>query len=793
MGKGLQSKVRRCLEPGCLLFCVLFAEGGAAAILAPGQTRTVNAGAAPETWLLNAANLTVTPGGLTLNVNAQPGSTVNFSGASTTGGVLLSASTGTFLDSTINAATAIGLSVVAPGDNSSSALSAQVTNGVINGFGRGVNVSSGGTVTLTGTQVTGSGVGSTFVDNGYGLTQVGGSANVLGGSTITGSNRGALVIDNGASFVSPSLIVDNSTITGQAGSGIYVDSFRGPLSASVILRNGAVINSANGTLLQLGEATAASPFAATLDLSIDNSNLTGNVQAFSSNIANINMLNASSLTGNLTDVSSLAMNDSQLTGDINQATGTLAAISLANGSRITGTIANALSTTLDATSTFNMINDSSVGDLALNGGTVNLRAGNAGFRTLTATSLSGAGTFVLGTNLAGHLSDLVNVTGNATGSHVLSVQNTGVEAIAQATPQQVVHTGGGDASFAVAGTQVDVGTFVYKLQQQNTDWFLVPATEGNPGDPGDPGNPIISPSARAVIGVFSAAPTVWYGEMSTLRTRMGELRNGHEQGGVWARTYGNKFQVSAADQVSYTQTQSGISFGVDTPLPSQDGQWLVGLLGGYSHSDLNMRLGADGQVTSYYLGAYTTFLSTSGYYVDAVIKANRFQNKADVRMSDGVQARGNYNNYGVGGSVEVGKNIKFADDWFVEPYAQVSALWVSGEDYGLDNGLEASSNHADSFIGKVGTYLGRTLALERGGFVQPYVKVAAAQEFARSNRVKVNTTTFSDDLSGSRGELGAGVAAQLTDVLQVHADLDYANGENIEQPWGINVGVRYAW
>lgn len=239
--------------------------------------------------------------------------------------------------------------------------------------------------------------------------------------------------------------------------------------------------------------------------------------------------------------------------------------------------------------------------------------------------------------------------------------------------------------------------------------------------------------------------------------------------------------------------QSGISFGVDTPVSNRDGQWLLGVMGGYSHSDLDLRLGTDGQVSSYYLGMYSTWVSDSGYYIDALIKANRFHNEADVRMKDGVKAKGEYDNYGVGGSIETGKNIKFSNDWFVEPFAQVSVLWVDGESYGLDNGMKASSNHADSLLGNVGAYLGRTIVLDRGGFVQPYVKVAAAQEFARNNEVKVNRNTFSDDLSGSRGELGVGIVAQVTDVLQVHTDFDYSSGKNIEQPWGVNVGLRYTW
>ncbi|WP_447651928.1 autotransporter outer membrane beta-barrel domain-containing protein [Pseudomonas abietaniphila] len=882
-----------------LVIVMLVSNGAKGAVLGAGQTATVVAGAPAERWSMQAATLNVLPGGVTLGVSALNRSILNFSGAATTGGVSITGGTGTFLDSTITSATGIGLNAAALGSFTGAGSTVQVTNGVISGFGRGINVSTESNATLTSTQVTGSGVGATVADNGYGAVVIGSTLTVQEGSAITGSNRGAFVVDNGADFPNTALVVDNSTITGVEGSGIFANSVRGISTSTVTLRNGAVVNSGNGQLLQVGESATASPFLTTVNLLVENSALTGDISVFGGNVANVALTNDSSLTGNMTDISRLDLNasrvtgnldvaagstvpvtlsggasytgtmsnigslsmdnsamtgnviqasgsvatvalangstltgslnnvgsvsldNSEITGDITQDAGTPGAISLVNNARMTGTITNAQNTTLEGTSTFNMINDSSVGNLALNGGTVNLRAANSGFRTLTASSLTGAGTFVMGTDLAGHLSDLVNITGNASGNHTLAVQNTGVDPIEETHAQQVVHTGSGDAVFAVAGGQVDVGTFVFRLEQRNTDWYLVQATTGggenpggggenpggggenpggggeNPGgggeSPGGGGPPVISPSARAVIGVFSAAPTVWYGEMSSLRSRMGELRNGHEAGGFWARTYGNRYRVSATDQVDYTQNQSGISFGVDTPVSNQDGQWLLGVIGGYSNSDLNLRRGTDGQVDSYYLGLYSTWVSPSGYYIDAVIKANRFHNKTDVRMSDGVKAEGDYDNYGVGGSVEVGKNIKLGDGWFIEPYTQVSALWVEGDNYGLDNGLEAKSNHADSFIGKVGTYVGRTIALDRGGFVQPYVKVAAAQEFARSNKVKVNNTTFSDDLSGSRGEVGTGVVAQLTDVFQVHADLDYGTGQNIEQPWGVNIGLRYAW
>ena len=66
-------------------------------------------------------------------------------------------------------------------------------------------------------------------------------------------------------------------------------------------------------------------------------------------------------------------------------------------------------------------------------------------------------------------------------------------------------------------------------------------------------------------------------------------------------------------------------------------------------------------------------------------------------------------------------------------------------------------------------------------------------EFANNNKVAVNNHEFNNDLSGSRAEFGAGLAVSVTSNLQVHADFDYGNGKNIEQPWGANVGLRYSW
>ncbi|MNT79699.1 putative autotransporter precursor [compost metagenome] len=83
--------------------------------------------------------------------------------------------------------------------------------------------------------------------------------------------------------------------------------------------------------------------------------------------------------------------------------------------------------------------------------------------------------------------------------------------------------------------------------------------------------------------------------------------------------------------------------------------------------------------------------------------------------------------------------------------------------------------------------------LGEGKVVQPYLRAAYVHEFASNNEVKVNNNAFNNDLSGSRGELGAGVSLTLTDKVSLHAEFDYSHGDKIEQPWGANVGARYRW
>ncbi|MEE4663565.1 autotransporter outer membrane beta-barrel domain-containing protein [Pseudomonas alliivorans] len=650
-------------------------------------------------------------------------------------GILLD---GSFAD--INGATVKGVSQTAIRVGSSgipsSGSTLKVRSSTVTGAGVGISAGVFSDIDLRATKVYGH-AWSPLGSPGYGVNASGSNMVIAEGSYISGDESGIRIIDpaSGRLIEKESVItIDNSIVEGIGGASIRV-YHRDLLDvrADITVQNGSELLSGNGNLLEVAESSI-------VDFKVDNSTLGGNLVSDDTSTLNITLQNHASFTGEIINGNTLAVKSG---------------------------------------GNWQMVGDNAMRSLSMDGGSVNFA--EEGFHTLSLNELSGQGSFGMRVDLDNGAGDLIDVNGQASGQFGLRVRNTGLEVVSSdMEPLKVVHTEGGDAQFSLLGGRVDLGAFSYQLKQQGNDWFIVGEDK------------VISPSTQSALALFNAAPTVWMSELSTLRTRMGEIR-GTGQGGSWMRAYGSRLNATTGDGVDYRQQISGLSLGADAPVEVSNGQLLFGVLGGYSKSGLDLSHGTSGKIDSYYAGAYGTWLADDGYYLDGVLKLNRFRNKAKVAMSDASQAKGDYSNTAVGGWVEFGRHIKLADDYFLEPFAQLSSVVVEGKDYRMDNGLKAKNDRTHSLLGKVGTSAGRSIALNDGGVLQPYVRVALAQEFSRSNDVSVNDAKFDNSLFGSRAELGAGVSVSLSERLQVHADFDYMKGRHVEQPWGANVGVRLAF
>ena len=678
-------------------------------------------------WQLSsveAANLQIrTEGYRSLGVEGHSGAVIDLQGSSiVTEG---DQSSGAGAESGASIELSQGSSIVTRGRESHGVVSignsslVTLNDSSIETFGEGsagVVTQSGGRVELNNSHVKANGAGA------VGAQLNGGTLAVNGGS-IQSQTAAAINISGQGNTVA----IDNAYIGSVEGPAIKVE---GGAQATITVSNGSTLSAGNGR----GELLDVQSDSV-LDLVVDGSYLHGNLTIPEGGLVNVRLQNGTRFTGQMSDVKNLQ---------------------------------------LDAGVGWDIMGDSNVESLVLNGGSIDF-AKAEGFHQLSMGELSGNGSFGLKLDMDNQQVDFLNIEGQATGNHVLSIQNSGAEPESGFDPLQVVHTGGGDAQFSVLGERVDLGAYSYGLERQGDDWFLT-------GEDRE-----VSPATRSVQALFNSAPTVWYGEMSTLRSRMGEVRSSG-QGGAWMRSYGNQYRVAGRDGLGFEQQQSGFSLGVDAPLALTDGVLLVGLLGGYSKSDLSQSRGSSGTVDSFYVGTYGTWMNNNGYYVDGVLKLNQFQNRADVLMSDFSKAKGSYSNYGLGASLEAGRQIQLTEHLFIEPFAQVSAVAVQGKSFSLDSELKADNAATHSLLGKVGMTLEH-----RNQWLSPYIKVALAQEFARDNDVEVNGHRFNNDLYGTRAELGAGLALSLSSNLQLHADFDYMNGQGIEQPWGANVGVRYAF
>jgi outer membrane autotransporter protein len=727
------------------------------AVIVDNSTLDVDSTVPPTDYLVRNNGVLNLAQAMTHTLNVISGSTLNINGATVNAesgieGISITASRGNLVQADVTS-DSIAM-MVNRSFSSTQGSTVTATDSQFRGGEAGIQITALSNLTLIDSEVTGQAAGS------VGLNMIGGEVHATDGTRISGDRAGVRMVNDSSVSGSNTLVLDGASVEGRNGPAIEV---AGGANVIIEVLNNSTLQGSANQLLAVQEASTAA-------VKVGNSTLIGNF----------------SVTGAST--ADFIFDRGHMTGDMLVEDGSTANVTLQNQSQFTGRLDKVASVNINDNSNWTLTGDDFVGAMRLEGGRVIFGAAQAPatYFELTVGSLAGTGTFEMKGDFANGQSDFLNVLGQSEGQFDLAVQASGLDA---ASPQQLtlVRTGTTDgANFALAGDQrVDVGTWSYGLASREIEggakeWFLDPTTE------------VISPGARSVLALFNTAPTVWYGELSSLRSRMGELRFNGGQAGGWIRTYGNKYNVADGSGVGYQQTQQGLSLGADARVG--ESQVLVGVLAGTSESDLDLNRGTSGTVKSYYVGPYVTWLdSDTGYYFDGVLKFNRFRNESKVNLSDGSRTKGDYDNWGVGGSAEFGRHIKLANGYFVEPSAQLSAVQIQGKHYTLDNDMDADGDRMRSLLGKAGATFGRNFGFANGAVAQPYVRAAVAHEFASNNEVKVNNNVFNNDLSGSRAEFGAGVAVAMSQRWQMHFDLDYAKGKHIEQPYGVNLGLRYFW
>lgn len=445
--------------------------------------------------------------------------------------------------------------------------------------------------------------------------------------------------------------------------------------------------------------------------------------------------------------------------------------------------------------------------MILNGGEVAFQSGTGShYTSLNIGTLSGAGSFLFNTSIAEGKGNFVTIA-NASGSHKVMVNDSGAEITAPGeTTLDLIHDLSGQAQFSLASfsganiTEIDGGTYVYGLKKWDNStraggnlWYL-----GSTLDAGLAPGPTpeiemkTTPSTDAVLSMASANQFIFDGELQNLRLRKGDLNSSKgENASVWGRYLTNNTRVNAAHGAAYRLQQDGFEIGTDKVFGLSSGKLVLGGFTSYSNNSLKHARGGHSKVDSYSLGAYGSYFDNSGYYIDTVLKANRFNNSLNANMTNGGSAQSDYNQHAAGGSLEIGYHYKLSDNWFVEPYARASYYTAQAKDIALNNGMKASIDDNRSAKSELGTHVGTKFDLKNGAIIRPYAKVAIEQEFMTSNTVTINQENdFNNDFSGNTAKYGLGMDVSLTKQTSVYAEANYRKGTHIESPVMANIGFR---
>lgn len=440
--------------------------------------------------------------------------------------------------------------------------------------------------------------------------------------------------------------------------------------------------------------------------------------------------------------------------------------------------------------------------LELNNGTLNLRFGEDGtsYKTLDVNTLSGnEGLFLVNAVLTeeNEINNRVEIQNAKAGTHRIHVNSaSGKE---PTKPEQdgylvrVINDEG--ATFIADNNKLEYGVYFRdysiknRLNENNeTEWYLT-------FDP-QPDEPELTPSGEAVLALagMGAQNAMYLNQLSDVRQRLGEIRNGVEDG-VWASVAAQKDRISGFSSTSFEQDAYRFNLGFDRKI----GQWLVGAnikTITANQETKNSQFKADGNAHSEGINLYATWYNEIGCYADLVLSLDRYHQQIENRMLDGTKVKGGYHNLGLGVSFEGGRKFSLGSDktWFIEPQAQLSYYWLKGDDFSMSNAMEVEQDNFDSLTGRIGVAAGKdfidSLGNNKGQF---HARLGVNHEFLGDQTIRVNNIRFGDDLLGTRIYYGFAGEWEPYENIKLFGYVERENGSDYTKEFEVSAGIKYTF
>ena len=285
--------------------------------------------------------------------------------------------------------------------------------------------------------------------------------------------------------------------------------------------------------------------------------------------------------------------------------------------------------------------------------------------------------------------------------------------------------------------------------------------------------------------------------MDRLNKRLGEARyindDPEEDEGMWVRVRHDRIGKDEAFRSQNTMYE----LGYDKRQECDNGKRRVGFAVDYMHGDTGYNdIAGKGEIDRYGLWLYDTWTGNKGHYVDYVAKWGHLDNDFEVYNSEG-KVTGDYSNNVFSISAEYGRKKDMGNDWYFEPQAQLQLARVTGADYTTSQGTKVSVDGINSLIGRAGFRIGKDFGEEKQSTL--YFKADVLHEFLGDQTIRALDGTTNGwqsvdyENQGTWYDIGIGYAAMLSQSTYAFIDLEQSFGNDNDDTYQINAGVRWTF
>lgn len=420
---------------------------------------------------------------------------------------------------------------------------------------------------------------------------------------------------------------------------------------------------------------------------------------------------------------------------------------------------------------------------------------------LTVKNLSGNGNFLMRSDIANNIGDLLNVEGTSTGKHGVTVKdtNSGGSAVDGTERLMMVKTDDGKAEFYTANSNgyVDIGAYQYSIMKGDTSkgedknsWYL--GVKSSPGQGGS-----LTNTADRSVNVLNINYLLNYVETQTLLQRMGELRESRDNDwDFWTRGFAGRLSSFSSKLSGFDMDYHGFQAGLDRRFTVNNNDLYLGVMAGTAKANADYDIG-HGDTRSYHAGIYGTYKTQNDFYIDAIAKYVVMKNDFNTETGGGYKVDGNGTTRGYTLGLETGKRFYFnpvKTGWYIEPQAQLTYSHQNSTNIHSSNGLKTNLDDFDSILGRASAIVG--YSIKQGNTpVDVYLKTGYVKEFDGKTSYTFNdnvNTKTKYNFDSSWWDNGVGINAQINKKHNVYLEADYATGNRFDNK-SIKVGYRLAF